>query len=211
MDGTVEDAHSWQQLCEDFEALLVVDEAHSFGIMGPHGMGWLAQHPTLKNHTAVAMFGCGKALGVSGGFVVGPIPFLQALIHWAKPLVYSTGPSPFVVGALKQSWEIVCSSCGETLRKQLNLNTQHFNKIKNLYAIPHLDVHTHSPIASLYCEPTQAQTLAKKLMDKGFWIRPMRPPTVPTGTSRLRIVLHAQHTELQMENLLTHIQKEVRS
>ena len=199
MDGDWADAQALEQLCAETGALLYVDEAHSFGICGPRGGGWLAQHAGLRQYVWGALFGCGKAVGVQGAFLGFHSHFSLILKNMCRVYLYTTAASPFVVGAIGQSLEILASGEGDELRDVLQQRTQQLLLCGKVANDARWLCHENSPIAAFLCEdPKKALELSTDLIEKGLIVRPIRYPTVPKGTDRLRLIVHANHTPEQI-------------
>lgn len=202
MDGTFENANALAEVCERTGALLVIDEAHSAGIYGREGMGWANEYPALKPHTLAVMFGCGKALGVAGGLIAGPEFFIDRIINTAKTFIYSTAPSPLISSALTQAIRFLKSDHGEKSRQKLRENILYATMLQTKLMVSKLVVTPQSPILYFQLGHEQdAIAAANSMQQEGLFIKAMRPPTVPRGTARLRIVLKASHTQQDINRL----------
>ncbi len=202
MDGDYEDLRGLTELCARTGALAVVDEAHTFGVCGPGGRGAVAAlGPSHRAHILAVMLGCGKALGVSGGLLAGPAWFRERLIQKARPLLYSTGQSPFVSGAVRAALDIVLSAEGDALRARLQGNTRSLRERLAQVALPCLGA-PESPVGGILAgDDARAMALSAKLRANGVLARAIRPPTVPRGTARVRLVSHAGHGPHDQEAL----------
>lgn len=198
MDGTWENAEALAQLCERYGAHIIVDEAHSIGICGPHGSGWVNANPSLKQYTIAVMYGAGKALGAQGGFVVGVKGFKERLFQKSRTVIYSTGTTPFLVGAVDKAIDLVAGLEGEALREQLQNNIKIYqNLVSNSVSSP-IQNYKIADIDKINC-------LSDSLIKNEFFVRAVRPPTVPRGSSRLRIILHSFNKPSEIENLAAKI------
>jgi len=190
MDGDAPDIEAMLQLAERFDAWLLVDEAHSIGILGSKGNGACrGPHPHL-----VRVVPCGKALGVGGAFVVGGVALHDHLLNRSRPFVFTTAPPPAVAGALEAA--ILQARVAEEARTHLKRLGRFLAKGLGLPA----------PVAAILPfrvgEPEAALQLSKQCVRAGLDVRAVRPPTVPEGEAGLRIVLHAHNTERQCERLI---------
>lgn len=197
MDGTFEAGAELANICKEFNAVVIIDEAHSMGLYGPLGSGWINTFPELKKHTLAVMFGCGKAVGISGGFIAGSEELRERIFQKSKPFIYTTGVSPFLSGAVLKACQILASDEGESLRNALFQNVAYFKKL-----VSPLEVNKYSPIFSLPVSSVSAAlALEGKLASQGFIVRAMRPPTVPRNSPRLRIIIRAPHLTHQLSAL----------
>ncbi|MCA2959101.1 MAG: aminotransferase class I/II-fold pyridoxal phosphate-dependent enzyme [Silvanigrellales bacterium] len=201
MDGDFEDLESLLTVCARQGALAFVDEAHTFGVVGPRGFGAVAALPAaLRAHVLAVMLGCGKAVGVSGGFLVGPAWLRERVVQKARPLLYSTAHSPFVNGAVQAALNIVFSEEGNDRRALLFKNARSLREC--LASRGRLMGEVGSPILSLLVgRDDEALALSARLRTGGVLARAIRPPTVPRGTSRVRLVCQATHSPLDHETL----------
>lgn len=200
MDGDGADIPRLAELCRRHDAWLLVDEAHAGGILGPHGRGVCAEHlDVLRDVSLVRLVTGGKALGVSGAFVVGGKETIRALYQRARGHVYSTGVSPLVCGALCAAIGIVRDA--EEERRKLFHNRDRL--AKGLGVAPGLGAIVPYHVGA----PELTMTLSKALYKEGFDVRGVRPPTVPEGTSRLRFVAHQAHEDPIIDALVDRIRQ----
>ena len=199
MDGDRAPVADLLRLCERHDAWLLVDEAHSIGLLGPAGAGAAAEvlanlAPAVRNRLAARVLTGGKSLGVGGAFVVGSKALVDTLVQRARGFVFSTAPSPAIAGALVAAIERVR---GETGARQRCL--AHAKRIARELQLP-------EPAAAIVPlvigSADAAVAAAARLAEQGFDVRAVRPPTVPDGTSRLRIVAHGDHSDEQVAALI---------
>ncbi len=200
MDGDRADLAGLARLCERHDAWLVVDEAHAIGLLGAEGAGaWAAVEGGLAAGTrarlAARMVACGKALGAAGGFAVGSRAVVDTLVQGARGFVFSTAPPPAFAAALTQSIRIVRAA--DTLRERC---LQHARRIAYELGSP---APASAIVPWVLGAPEVALAAAAALAELGLDVRAVRPPTVPPGTSRLRIVAHANHTVTQVDHLIS--------
>jgi 8-amino-7-oxononanoate synthase len=193
MDGDYAPLRELRELCDEFNAALVVDEAHAFGAIGPRGRGLCALLGVVPD---VLMGSFGKALGASGAFLVAKASVLQLIENRARSYVFSTAPSPTVAAAALAALELV-EHAGDrrthlrehTLRLRAGLSDLGYHVLPG-------DSHI---IPVLLGSPGLASEFSRKLLALGIFVHGIRPPTVPPGTSRLRIAAMATHTPDQIE------------
>ncbi len=203
MEGDFPNPQSLLSVCEKNDALLIVDETHTLGIYGPQGAGWLACHQQLKPYVLAITAGCGKAMGCSGAFIgYFHSIFAERMYQKSKPLLFSTAPSPGVIGAVHESLQIISSLEGENKRENLwnianytNKKLIEFSK-KHLCHIPFQYSQDASPIIPLVLGNNfDAINLAEYLQNKGIFVRAIRTPSVPRQTARLRFILSTNHSK----------------
>lgn len=170
---------------------LYVDEAHALGLF-PGGRGYLA---TVGLAPTVLVGTLSKALGAAGAFVAASSPICELIRNRARSFVFSTGVSPVLVPRLHQAVDLVASSEGDELRDRLWANTAAFARALDLPAPP-------SPIFPLLLgDNATALQLGAELLDRGWHVQAIRPPTVPPGTARLRVTISAAHSVDQVKAL----------
>ena len=185
-------------LCEQFDAWLLVDDAHGFGVLGEQGRGSLA-HFKLALPRIIYMATLGKAAGVSGAFVAAEQVVIAALINHARSYVYTTATPPALSVALLQSLQLI---------KNSDDRRAHLQKLiaqlrKGLADLPWSLMPSDTAIQPLLIGENQAALkLSEGLRERGIWVAAIRPPTVPQGTARLRITLSASHTAADVQQLI---------
>jgi 8-amino-7-oxononanoate synthase len=191
MDGDLAPLSDLVELAERHAAMLLVDEAHATGVFGPQGRG-VCEHLGLADRVPIRVGTLSKALGVSGGFVVGSRPLIDWLANRARPYVFSTAtPAPLAAAALAA---LACVRDEPWRRESLLRRAAAFRE--QLAADGWHTGESRSQIIPLYVgSPHRAMTLAAALRERGFWVPGIRPPTVPDGESLLRISLTSGHTD----------------
>ncbi|HEY9545250.1 MAG TPA: 8-amino-7-oxononanoate synthase [Solimonas sp.] len=177
-------------------AALMVDDAHGFGVLGARGRGTLEM---LDVRADIQIGTFGKAAGAAGAFVAGDDDLIEYLIQHARSWVFSTAPPPAIAAAARRGLQLIQS---EPERR-----TQLFDNIRRLRegarALGIALGESQTPIQPLVLgDAAQALALSQQLFEQGFWVAAIRPPTVPVGTSRLRITLSAAHRPAQIDALL---------
>lgn len=205
MDGDCPDLPRLASLAQKFDAVLMVDEAHAMGVLGPAGRGLCAEAGIVPDLLVVTF---GKALGVSGAAVLCSHSVRTFLWNHARSLIYSTGFSPLLASIVSRSVSLVAGSEGDQLRIRLRQNWQALGDLMPL-SIPN-GRHQTGPMACIITG-SEAATLeaANALRHLGLWVHPIRPPTVPDGASRLRITLSTDHTLDEISRLATALQSTV--
>lgn len=201
MDGDEAPLQALMTLAEQYDAWLIVDDAHGLGVLGPQGRGSIAA-AGLAPHPRLIMIGTlGKAAGVSGAFVAAEANVIEWLIQRARSYIYTTGSSPMIAGALLASIDRILG--GDDLRTQLQQNIQHLRAGIDALNLPFALVPSRTGIQALVIGDNE-QTLAvsASLQQQGYWVPAIRPPTVPAGSARLRISLSAAHTPAHIDGLL---------
>jgi 8-amino-7-oxononanoate synthase len=199
MDGDLAPLPQLLALAQEHDALLMVDDAHGFGVLGPRGLGSLA-HFGLRAENLVYVGTLGKALGVAGAFVAAHESVVEWLVQRARPYVFSTAPPPALAYALEAALDIVTGAAGDALRDTLA------RRIARLRA--RLDVRPWRLLPSATAiqpivigDNSRTMDVAAALFEDGIWVAGIRPPTVAEGTARLRVTLCAAHTDAQVDRL----------
>jgi 8-amino-7-oxononanoate synthase len=186
MDGDLAPLSELDAIARRYDAVLVIDEAHATGVFGARGCG-LGE--ALQNPSWISVHTCGKALGVAGALICASAEAIELLINRARPFIYSTAPPPFLAAAVERALALVDE---EPWRREAVLKLARF-------AHEHLAEETpfagSQIIPIVLGEEERSLNVARALQESGFDVRAIRPPTVPEGTSRLRVSIHADHTE----------------
>lgn len=180
MDGDLCPLREIVELTEAHDALLLIDEAHGFGVLGESGMG-LAEQEKLQHRIAFQMGTLSKSAGLSGGYLAASHDWIELLINRARSFIYSTAPPPALAHAATVSLAIIRSDEGKRLREQLRKN------------IALLSPGQTPIIPKVLGSNEAALAAAARLEESGFLVPAIRFPTVPRGTARLRISVSAAH------------------
>ncbi len=199
MDGDLAPLNELAYHAQVNEALLVIDEAHSIGLMGPDGRGATVAAGLSSQEAPILIIPLGKAFGGHGAVVVGNEVLIGAIIETARPYLFSTAPSPAMAAAMRVSLRIIHEQPWR--RAKLNALITRYRRGAQQLGIPVLESATSiQPV--LLGDNDTALTTAKVLEDKGFFVSAVRHPTVPAGKARLRITLSALHQEQDIDRLL---------
>ncbi len=199
MDGDQAPLGELIDLKKRFGAILLLDEAHAVGVIGPHGRG-LAAELGLEREVDVQLGTLSKALGVSGGYVCGSHSLIDWLINRARSFIFSTAPPPALAAAATAAIEFLASPEGEARR--LTLWKRIVRLLEKLPVSPSKAAGTNSAIIPwIVGEEQRALDLARSLQQEGFLVPAIRYPTVAKGAARLRITVSAAHTGEQISQL----------
>jgi 8-amino-7-oxononanoate synthase len=197
MDGDVAPLPRLFALAERYDAWLVVDDAHGFGVLG-QGRGSLA-HFGLASERIVYMGTLGKSAGVAGAFVAAHPAVIDTLVQTARPYVYTTAQPPLLAEAVRAALALIRNDAPR--RERLHASIARFRE--SAQVLPWRLLPSITAIQPLIVgDATAAVALAQQLAERGLWVPAIRPPTVPAGTSRLRVSLSAAHTDEDIERLL---------
>ena len=197
MDGDVAPLPRLFALAERYDAWLVVDDAHGFGVLG-QGRGSLAYFG-LASERIVYMGTLGKSAGVAGAFVAAHPAVIDTLVQTARPYVYTTAQPPLLAEAVRAALALIRNDAPR--RERLHASIARFRE--SAQVLPWRLLPSITAIQPLIVgDATAAVALAQQLAERGLWVPAIRPPTVPAGTSRLRVSLSAAHTDEDIERLL---------
>ncbi len=193
MDGDIAPAPQLLALADRYNAWLLLDDAHGFGVLGAGGRGVL-EHLGIQHPRIIYMATLGKAAGVFGAFVAGDDTLIETLMQRARTYIYTTAMPPLLACAVSKSIELIAA--GALLRKQLSENIFQLKQIlKDVSPEGWQLMPSATAIQPLVIGDNRAATdVAEKLAERGVLVPAIRPPTVPPGTARLRISLSAAHT-----------------
>lgn len=205
MDGDLAPLPALFALAERHDAWLVIDDAHGFGVLGPHGRGSLA-HFNLPYHPRLLLMGTlGKAAGVGGAFVAGSQTAIETLLQKGRTYIFTTAAPPAIACALAKSLEII--EHGDARRANLFARIAQLRD--GLAGLPWRLLPSATAIQPLLVgENAAVLALSTALWERGLWVPAIRPPTVPQGTARLRISVSAAHTADDIDHLI-HVIKEL--
>lgn len=197
MDGDVAPLPDVVALAKRYDAILMIDDAHATGVFGKNG-GGLVEHYNLEGEIDIIMGSLSKAIGGIGGFIAGSKNLIEFLKNKARSFIYTTALPPAACAA---------SIAGLTLIQEdkslVNKLWENINHLRTRLAGFQNNITVESPVVSVIVGSSgDALDLSKKLHQKGILIPAIRPPTVPPGTSRLRVSLMATHTKDDIDKLI---------
>ncbi len=198
MDGDIASLPQLLELCERYDAWLLIDDAHGFGVLGQHGRGVL-EHFDLCSPRIIYMATLGKAAGVSGAFVAGEPELIAYLMQTARTYVYTTATPPALAAALLAALPLIEQGVARRAHLQRLIDTLRGGLALRRWR---LDAST-TPIQPLIIgHNDEALDASEYLREHGILVPAIRPPTVPQGTARLRISLSAAHSVADVELLI---------
>jgi 8-amino-7-oxononanoate synthase len=205
MDGDLAPLPLLFELAERYDAWLVIDDAHGFGVLGPQGKGSLAHFNLPASPRILLMGTLGKAAGVGGAFVAGSQTAIEYLLQKGRTYIFTTAAPPAVACALSKSLDLIRH--GDALRAALVATIARLRD--GLAGLPWRLLPSATAIQPLIVGENDATVaLAQGLWQRGLWVPAIRPPTVPKGTARLRISVSAAHTAADIDQLI-HALKEL--
>jgi 8-amino-7-oxononanoate synthase len=199
MDGDRADVAALAKMASATESYLMLDDAHGFGVLGSTGAGLCEEANITQQQAPILMATLGKAIGVSGAFVAGSNEMIETLIQNARSYIYTTASPPACAAAVIKSIQLV--------------QQQSWRREKLFELIEYFRIQ----MSALECELMPSDTaiqpvvvgdnhkclhISQSLFDRGFHVTAIRPPTVPEGTSRLRITLSAHHDKQHIDELI---------
>ena len=207
MDGDIAPVAELLALCEKYNAWLLLDDAHGFGVVGKEGRG-IVSHYGLSSPRIIYMATLGKAAGVSGAFIAGQEVVIETLIQYARSYIYTTAMPPLLSYALLKSLELIKRDGWR--RRKITQLAEHLKKDLKLLRWNLLPSDT--PIQPVIIgENREVIQTRDALQDKGILVSAIRPPTVPKSSARLRISLSAEHSIKDVERLATALRELERS
>ncbi len=216
MDGDIADLNGLVSLAKQYDAFTYVDEAHATGIYGDSRSSGQCEEQGVSNEVTLQMGTFSKALGSSGAYIAGDSLWREWLTNHTRSLIYSTALPPSVLGANLKALEIIQTDplpkrqLWENIRYATHWLETHFqdrvlkSRSLNNGAAPSLQnpITLQSPILPwINGHAEKTMSLSQHLLDAGYFVQGIRPPTVPEGTARLRITLSAHHQKSHLDGL----------
>jgi len=199
MDGDIAELDRMAALAQKYQAWLMVDDAHGFGVLGQTGAGTTEKFGLSQQQVPVLMATLGKALGVSGAFIAGSHELIEYLIQHARTYVYTTAMPPAFASAVLASLAVIKEEVWR--REHLQMLIQYFRQGAAQLGLPLMPSETAiQPI--LVGDAEHALAMSNALLAENILVTAIRPPTVPKGTARLRVTLSAAHSVTQVDQLL---------
>lgn len=199
MDGDLAPLGELCGAAETHGARLIVDDAHGLGVLGATGRGTLEQLRVASGRVPVLVGTLGKAFGTFGAFVAGSAELIELLIQRARSYIYTTALPPALAAASRAALEVAQRESWR--RERVLALAERFRRAAGARGLPLGGAAT--PIQPILVgSPQAALAASRRLMQAGFWVAAIRPPTVPAHTARLRVTLCASHTEAQVDALV---------
>lgn len=200
MDGDIAPVDAFAEVAARHDAIMFIDEAHATGVFGRDGRG-VAGHLDGRPDTVILRT-CGKALGCEGALVLGPRVVRDFLVNRGRAFIFSTAPSPLVCAAVREAIRMLGDE--PERRERLSALVRH----AEVRLVPLGAIRSGSQILPLILhDDARTMAVADKLQQAGFDVRGIRPPTVPQGTSRLRISLTLNATAEDVDALASTLEE----
>jgi 8-amino-7-oxononanoate synthase len=206
MDGDLAPLDKIAGLCQKYQANLIVDDAHAVGVVGEQGQGCAEFYNLDQNQLPVLMGTFGKALGGFGAFVTGSQQLTDYLVQFARPYIYTTAMPAILAAANLHNLRLIKNDT--SLMQRLKQNITKFKLLAEQAGLNLLASDTAiQPI--VIGDSDKLVELNRQLIEAGYLVGAIRPPTVPVKTDRLRITLSAQHTEKQIKGLIEQLNSSI--
>lgn len=200
MDGDTPDLLSMLRICQKYNAYLIVDEAHSFGVRGKKGQG-IVQELALEKEVFIRLVTFGKALGAHGAAVLASKEIVNYLINFARSFIYTTALPAYSVAHILAGYYFLPKNTQKIENLQKNISFFKENIIKN--QLEAVFIPSDSAIQGAILPDIQRmQNILAQMHSKGLAVKPIFSPTVPKGQERIRICLHSFNTEQEILALL---------
>ena len=200
MDGDTPGLKKMVELTTQFNAFLVIDEAHAVGVLGHQGCGEV-QNLGLEKEVFARIITFGKAIGCHGAAILGSDKLKEYLVNFARSFIYTTGLPPHSLSTILMSYQELIHSDKQS---DLSNNIQFFkNEITNLQLKNSFIQSNSSILCCLIPGNEKVKSIAKELQGQGFDVKPILSPTVPEGQERIRFCLHAYNSFQEITDVLT--------
>lgn len=198
MDGDIAPLPDIYEVATHYEAMLLVDDAHGFGVLGKDGSGTVA-HFGLDSEGIIQMGTLSKAVGALGGYIAGSRALVELLINKARGFIFTTGLPPATLAAANTALDVIRSS--PELRQRLFSHAEHLKTA--LINLGYTLLPSETQILPVVLgSPQRATNIADALLAEGVFAPAIRPPAVPPDTSRLRLAVMATHTETEIHKAI---------
>ena len=198
MDGNIAPLPDIYEIATRYNAMLLVDDAHGFGVLGKDGRGTVA-HFGLEKEDIIQMGTLSKAIGALGGYIAGSRTLIELLINKARGFIFTTGLPPATLAAADAALNVMRSS--PELRQRLFAHAKHLKTA--LIDLGYTLLPSETQILPVVLgSPQRATSVADALLTEGVFAPAIRPPAVPPDTSRLRLTVMATHTEAEIQQAI---------
>jgi glycine C-acetyltransferase len=200
MDGDIAPLPQLCDLAEKYNCIMMIDDAHSSGILGRNGRGTV-DHLGCHGRVDIQVGTLSKAIGSLGGYVCGSQELIEFLYHRARPFLFSTSHPPSVVATCQAAFELLDSEAGERLIKKLWSNTKFFKR--KLKKLGFNTGKSETPITPIMVgDAAKAFEFSRELKEAGVFAGAIGYPTVPEGKARIRTIVTATHKRADLEKAL---------
>ncbi|WP_340199646.1 aminotransferase class I/II-fold pyridoxal phosphate-dependent enzyme [Ascidiimonas sp. W6] len=200
MDGDSPPLKEIIDCCEQYNCLLVVDEAHALGVIGNEGKGLLGAW-SLQDKVFASIVTFGKALGGHGAAILGAEELKQYLVNFARSLIYTTGLPPHSVAGIIAGYQLL-----EQHTLPLKILQEHIVYFKEQVKKYHLEAYFIASDSAIHCAlipgVNNVKEIANQLVMHGYNVKPILPPTIPAGGERLRFCLHSYNSKEEIASVL---------
>jgi glycine C-acetyltransferase len=204
MDGDIAPLPDLVEVAEKHGAIMMIDDAHASGVLGPGGKGTVAHFGLASERVDIQVGTLSKAIGVLGGFIAGPPHLIEWLVNRGRPFLFSTSAPPAVTAACIAALDVMLDEPGRIQR--LWDRTKFFKD--GLHELGFDTGASETPITPVMAgEETAAQELSRLLFEEGVFTPPVVFPTVAKGKARVRTIVTADHTEEDLAEALTAFEK----
>jgi 8-amino-7-oxononanoate synthase len=206
MDGDIAPLETYAELAKKYEANLIVDDAHAVGVFGEERGSGLTERFGVEKRALAIVSTFGKGFGLFGAFVAGPQVLIDYLINRCRSFIFTTAVPPLLLYGVEAGLDLLDAE--PERRKRVCLLA---DQLRQRFKEAGLDtLQSAGPIVPVVLGKSErALAVAQHLQEKGLDVRAIRPPTVAPGTARLRISVHADHTEQQIDQLAEAVEKAV--
>ena len=198
MDGDIAPLPDICDLATEHNAMVLVDDAHGFGVLGEDGSGTVA-HFGLETENIIQMGTLSKAVGALGGYIAGSHALIELLINRARGFIFTTGLPPATLVAADAALDVMRSE--PELRQRLFSHAKYLKTVLTDLGYTLLPSETQI-LPVVLGSPQRATRVAETLLTRGVFAPAIRPPAVPSGTSRLRLTVMATHTEAEIQRAI---------
>ena len=202
MDGDIPNLKEMVALAKQYQAYLIVDEAHSVGVFGERGEG-LCQQLGIADEVFLRLITFGKGIGAHGAIALAQEPVIDYLINFARSFIYTTAPSPESIASVMASYKLLPElKERKVLQERIAFFREKMPLFPSTEQVYFMD--SQSSIQGLIVKDTQRlRNLSSLLQTQGLGIKPIYAPTVPKGEERLRICLHSFNSQAEIEQLFS--------
>ena len=212
MDGDSPDLVAISQLCEKYNARLIVDEAHALGVLGTQGQG-LVQLYGLSEKVFARIITFGKAGGAHGAAILGSTSLKEYLVNFARPFIYTTALPPHTIAGVLTFYTMLDEMKTSHMVENVRRLKKNINIFKSHIPRTGMDAYFIASVSAIQCAiipgVERVKMLSQKLEQKGYDVKPILSPTVPAGSERLRFCIHSYNTKEQLHEVLEILQLEL--